>query len=284
MPLSRILPLLPHTLSDEIRRRLASPQLFRVHPAEVRMRKGRIASLSVFRAGELTNVPLTFIASGEDMRQTLSRATGGSAYAYEDELRSGFFSLSGGIRVGVGGSMHAVGDTTALAEVQSLVFRLPSARGGATALYSFFAKTAGGILLFAPPGGGKTTLLRAFAERAATERRVAVIDTRREFFFSSPSLLLDHLAGYPKAEGAELALRTLSPELIVFDEVGVDECAALCRLVSFGVRTVASLHGDCAVTLLSLPAVRPLLYSGLFSHLWDVKRGEATPIPEGRTG
>ena len=279
MPLSHTLSLLPNALSDEIRQRLATPQLFRLRPAEVRMRNGRIASLSVYRAGTLVNIPLTFIASSEDMSKTLSRATGGSVYAYEEELKHGYITLAGGVRIGVGGCVRKAENTFALTELRSLVFRLPTGKGQADALFSFYTESRGGILLFAPPGGGKTTLLRAFTERAAAAQRVAVIDTRREFFFSSPALLLDLLSGYPKAEGAELALRTLSPELIVFDEVGVEECAALCRLVSFGVRTVASIHGEDAKVLLSLPAIRPLLSSGLFSYLWDIRQGVATPIP-----
>lgn len=283
MPISRILPLLPYALSEEIRRRLSSSELFRTSPAEVRMRQGRIASLSVYRSGALVNIPLSFIGTKEDMYRTLSHATGGSAYAYEEELKMGFFTISGGIRIGVSGCVRTAGGESSLTDIESLVFRLPAAKGCADTLYTFYEQTEGGILIFAPPGAGKTTLLRAFAEKAARTRRVAVIDSRREFFFSDPDILIDHLSGYPKAEGAELALRTLSPELIILDEVGMDESAALCRLVSFGVRAVASLHGDSADRLMSIPAIRPLLTSGLFSHLWDVRRGAAAPICIART-
>ena len=280
MPLSSVLSLLPPALSQEIRRRLSSPELFRAKPSEVRMRRERIASLSLYRDGALINLPLTFIAKEEDMQQTLSRATGGSAYAYEEELRSGFFTLPAGIRIGVGGCVHRAGGGLSLTRIESLVFRLPTAEGNADALYTFYRRERGGILLFAPPGAGKTTLLRAFAEKAAKEHRVAVIDTRREFFFSASSALLDHLSGYPKAEGAEIALRTLSPELIILDEIGMEESAALCRLVSFGVRTVASVHAESAHALRLSPALFPLLRSGLFSHLWDVRADRPFPVRE----
>ena len=164
--------------------------------------------------------------------------------------------------------------------ISPLVFRLPSGSVSADALFSFYKKSTGGILLFAPPGGGKTTLLRALAERAAGEERVAVIDTREEFFFRGAKLLLDRLAGYPKAKGAEIAVRTLSPELLILDEVGEKEASALSRLVSFGVRTVASVHGDSGDALLHAPALAPLLRSGLFSHLWDVRRACALSVRE----
>ena len=75
--------------------------------------------------------------------------------------------------------------------------------------------------------------------------------------------------------------RTLSPELLILDEVGAFEAKALASLVSFGVRTVASVHGESAVEILRAPALASLLHTGLFSHLWDVKGGRAFPIKEG---
>lgn len=280
MPLASILPHLPAPLCEEIRKVLSSPPFRGSRPSEVRLRQGRNASLSVFCGGRLRNVPLSFFGDADSLKETFSRAVGGSLYAFEEQLKEGYLSLSGGVRVGVSGrAMSRDGRICSLLSIDTLVFRLPSGNASADALFSFYKKSAGGILLFAPPGGGKTTLLRAFAECAAKEERVAVVDTREEFFFSDKALLLDHLAGYPKERGAEIAVRTLSPELLVLDEIGVSEAAGLCALVSFGVRTVASVHGEDAASLLSTPSLLPLLRAGLFSHLWDVRRGYAVPIP-----
>ena len=165
-----------------------------------------------------------------------------------------------------------------LTAIDSLVFRLPAGMPSAEALFRFYRNSTGGILLFAPPGGGKTSLLRAFTRLAAKEARVSLIDAREEFDLPDPHLLLDHLRGYPKAVGAELAVRTLSPELLVIDEIGKEEAAALTALVSHGVRTLAAVHGECADALLSAPALAPLLASGVFSHLWDVRRSLPYPI------
>lgn len=282
MPLSSILPLLPTPLQKELSLLLSSPFLSSTKPAEVRLRQGRISSLSVFRGGRLVNLPLSFSATEADIRKTLSLAVGGSTYAFEEALKEGFVPIGGGVRLGVCGRAVAKdGSVLALRAPENLVFRLPTGRASADALFSFFEGSDGGILVFAPPGGGKTTLLRAFAERAAKCLRVAVVDSREEFFFSSRDLLLDLLSGYPKARGAEIALRTLSPEVLVLDEIGAAEASALSSLVSFGVRTVASIHGEKAEELLRAPALRPLFLCGLFSHLWDVRRSRATPI-EGR--
>lgn len=271
MSLSFILPLLPTALGAEIRALLSSPVLARASVAEVRLRLGRIASLSLFRGGALINLPLTFVATRDDLSETLARTAEGSVFAHEETLREGYFTVGNGIRVGVSGRVFAEGEAIrSLTELESLVFRLPRADVSAEALFAFYTQSSGGILLFSPPGGGKTTHLRALARAAACTRRVAVIDTREELFCEGTTLLLDRLTGYPKARGAEIAARTLSPELIVLDEIGVSECASLCALVSLGVRTVASVHARTAAEILASPALRPLLETGLFSHLWDV--------------
>ena len=199
------------------------------------------------------------------MRQTLARATGGSAYAYEEELKEGFFTVEGGVRVGVAGEVSTANGALTLTSVESLVFRLPVARASADALYSFYEAHTGGILLFAPPGGGKTTLLRAFAERAAQSRRVAVVDPRREFFFSSATLLLDVLSGYPKARGAEIAVRTLSPEVVAVDEIGSRrEAEAILGVAAAGVPLLATAHAATLREARGRPGIAALLRAGIF--------------------
>ena len=277
--LSFLLSFLPTALCEEISAALSSPALACAALSEVRLRCGRIASLSLFRGGSLCNYPLKFIASPADIARTLSALTDGSLFAHEETLKEGFFSLTGGVRVGVTGNVYAKGgEILSLCEAQSVVLRLPAPTATAEALTAHFFASAGGILLFSPPGGGKTTALRALAAAVARTRRVAVVDTRGELFFDGEALLLDRLSGYPKALGAEIAVRTLSPELLILDEIGVTEAEALAALVSLGVRTVASVHAESAEALLHTPSLRPLLASGLFASLWDVRSARAVSL------
>ncbi|MBQ9735209.1 MAG: hypothetical protein IJV96_00300 [Clostridia bacterium] len=283
MSLSSLLPLLPEALCREVRTHPAA----RCAPSvcEVRLRRGRPSSLSVFRDGALCNLPLSHHASEEELTQTLARAADGSVYAHEESLREGFLPMKGGIRLGVCGraTPDGGGGIKALSSISSLVFRLPHAHPhAADELCNFFEKTQGGILLFAPPGGGKTTHLRAFIQALGTRYRIAAVDTREELCVEDEALLLDCLSGYPKRLGAEIALRTLSPEILVLDELGKAECDALCALVSFGVRTVATVHAQSADEVRRAPAFAPLLRSGLFSHLWDVRGRRPSPLWEER--
>ena len=81
------------------------------------------------------------------------------------------------------------------------------------------------------PDSGKTTLLRGVARELAKQNRaVAVIDERREIFplEESAALPLDILSGIPKGQAVQMALRTLSPQVILLDELGgMDELYAL---------------------------------------------------------
>ena len=270
--------ILPPALVAEVLRALLR------HPAvlsEVRVRRGRRASLSLFAGGELSNLPLSYIATEEEVQNLLGRACGGSVYAFEEGIKEGYVSLPEGVRLGVcGRAVVRDGVIHTLSSVDSLVFRLPhkSVKGGA-ALSRFFLSCEGGILLFSPPGGGKTTALRGFVDRVSEEKRVAVVDTRGELCGFSENALVDVLSGYPKAKGAEIAVRTLSPEVLVLDEIGAAEADALLSLSSLGVRVVASVHAESAAALLATEKLRALFACRLFSSLWDVREDKAV-VPD----
>ena len=207
----------------------------------------------------------------------LSRICDGSVYAFEESLKQGFVTLTDGVRVGVGGRMGYKNGAPSLSGVSSLCFRIPHRIPAiADALSTFYKKERCGILLFAPPSGGKTTLLRE-ATRALSRGeeciRCAVVDPRGEFFDFEEDCLVDRLSGYPKAKGAEIAVRTLSPELLVMDELGSEDAEALLSLSSLGVPVLASVHGKSADEVLK-SALFPLFERGVFTHLWDVRKNE----------
>ena len=109
------------------------------------------------------------------------------------------------------------------------------------------------VLVIGAPSSGKTTILRDAAKNLSLYygRKVAVIDERSEIFGSYIDMPLekvgmcDVLNGYPKNVGIIQAIRVLSPDYIVCDEIGTkaDIEAIGCGMHS-GVSIIASVHAE----------------------------------------
>ena len=232
--------------------------------SEIRVRsEGRS---SVVLSGE--NIPLFSRVTPSDIEESYDKALGGALYAHTDEVKRGFFSMPYGVRVGISASKRA-GELLPLTP-SGLVFRLPSAPSeNAGRIFEIWQeKRPRGMLIYSRPGEGKTSALRALSGLISREGalRVAVIDERREFScenFSGCSV--DVLSGYGKSEGIEIAMRTLSPEVIVVDEIGtLAEAESLIAVGRGGVPIIASAHADSFSELKSRAPIKLLLDNGYF--------------------
>ncbi len=255
--------------------------------SEIRLRAGRFASLTV--AGENLMLPAT-LTEGE-LSSLLTAFCDGSLYAHRETLAEGYLDLGGGIRCGVcGRAVREGGRVVGVRDVTSLVLRLPHPvpTAGEHAEQIFRSLGGRGLLIYSPPGVGKTTLLRDLGRRLACGRppmRVAVIDSRGELSGGEygRGARVDLLVGYPKATGLELAVRTLSPEVILLDEIGSRrEAEAILAASGCGIPLVATAHAATARELAHRPAIRPLLRAGLFGRLIGLYRegGEVLSLSE----
>lgn len=243
--------------------RVDSERLTSALPARLResvtARLAEIYELRIYSGGAASAVTKNGIqrlgAVGEtEFSQLFSRLCGGAPYAYEEELKRGFLTL-GGCRIGVCGTAVAEGGGIAgVKDVRSLNIRFArEIKGAAAPLFARLGgNVRGGLLLAGPPACGKTTLLRDLARLLSESgRKVCVIDERGELAAVSGGLpavdvgpLTDVLDGYPKTKAAEIALRCLSPDVIVCDEVGEGEADALIECADCGVDVVAAVHGN----------------------------------------
>lgn len=188
----------------------------------------------------------------DDMDYTVRRVSGNSLYAHESCIAEGYITSSDGIRVGVAGrAVCDGGKIVSVSDISSVVIRIPSRRlGAADTLYGLMAESSFKIntLIYSPPSGGKTTVLRELVYRLASgERtvRVAVVDTRCEICEGLAGLPVTRLAYYPRDVGTEIALRTLSPEIIVCDEMyGEAELRSLEKAYGSGVTCVVTAHAS----------------------------------------
>ena len=187
----------------------------------------------------------------------------GSVHTHQSELAGGYITLPGGHRVGVGGKylVHPE-DGIVLQSVHSLNLRI--ARIKQISLpWQLIQQLKGhfvGMLISGEPDSGKTTLLRNMIVFLAEQgRAVSVIDEREELWppscqHSRPPV--DFIAGLPKGQAIQMALRTLAPQIIVLDELGnMEEVAQLEQGFFSGVDCIASLHAASLEEALCRPQV-----------------------------
>lgn len=206
-----------------------------------------------------------------DLDEMLSRLTEGSLYAFEDCLCDGYLPLPDGCRAGVAGE-------TVLSPGGKLRFRaITSVNLRISRFLPAFARpltdrlrdgSPAGALVISPPAGGKTTFLRSAAWQLSTgvrPYRVGIADERGEL--GIPDGLCDRITGCAKGRAIELLTRTMSPEYLLCDELGVGEEQPLLAAQNTGVKLIASVHGGCVEEALKRPCARTLLDAGLFDYL-----------------
>ncbi len=191
--------------------------------------------------------------------ETLNRLLDYSFYAYEEELSKGYITIEGGHRVGICGTVTLrEGKVHLIKDISSLNIRRSRQIIGASkniinAVYDKNSGTIRNTLIISPPKCGKTTILRDLARSLSYEgHRVGICDERSEiagcyngessYDLGSRSDILD---GCPKAEGILMLIRSMSPDVIITDEIGKKEDvgaieAALCA----GVKTITTIHGS----------------------------------------
>lgn len=197
------------------------------------------------------------------------RLCGYSVYSHMEEIRGGFVSADRALRVGIGGTaVIEKGGIKTVRDVTSLSVRIPrEKRGCAEEVLRCGVDLSRGLLLAGAPSSGKTTLLRDIARYIGTAgHRVVVLDERFELSADGFDLgaCTDILQGYPKQEGLSHAVRCLSPEYIVCDELGENDLSAI-RAASFsGVALIASIHAGSMHELCCRPLCRGILSLGAF--------------------
>ncbi len=266
--IDKILALLPEKAALEIERLARGRRGGLSAIREIRIRRSGVCSIVIGRE----SLRLFAGIDSEEMATLVDRLTDGAMYAHRDSISSGYISMWGGIRVGIcGRAAYDGGRLVGVGDMSSLLFRIPTGECAfGEELYSVFCSGIGqGMLIYSPPGVGKTTALRSLAARVGSGNRplrVAVVDERCEFDPSDFSgCEVDILSGYKRSLGVEIATRTLSPELIIIDEIGAEDGEALLQVVKCGLPIVATAHAGSKAELLSRPSLKGLFDLSVFS-------------------
>lgn len=216
-----------------------------------------------------------------DIEEIFLRLCGYSVYSHINEIRSGFISADRCLRIGIGGTaVSENGEIKTVRDVTSLSVRVPrEIRGCAEGLLRDGVDLSRGLLIAGTPSSGKTTLLRDLARiLGAAGYRTVVLDERFELLADGFDLgaCTDVLQGYPKREGLSHAVRCLSPEYILCDELGDTDFPAVQKAAFSGVSLIATVHAGSIQELRQRPLCRRLLALGAFETV-ALLRGRQTP-------
>ncbi len=259
---------------------------------EIRLRVGRPIQI-VTAQGErfLTGTSDTHVFTESDSAYVLAAFCEQSVYAHREELKRGFLSLPGGVRVGLAGScvLNDNGMLQRLTDINAYNIRIAHERTDcALPLMSIIASNdrISSTLIISPPGVGKTTVLRDLSRlisdgsRYSSPKRVSLIDERGELAFcingipqADVGMRTDVFDGCPKAQAMSMAIRSMSPNVLITDELGSDdEALAALDAAYCGISIITSAHGATISDITRRSAIGKLLDTGVFHNVVALRR------------
>ena len=203
-----------------------------------------------------------FIVLQEDMIKTLELMSENSIYAYQDEIKNGFITLRGGYRVGICG--RTVMDGTAVKNIKDIsglnIRMAKQVKGCSRQILKYLLNPKGEVfntLLISPPQCGKTTMIRDVARvlsdgaDSGPGLKVGLVDERSEIAAcykgmaqNDIGIRTDVLDGCPKSIGMPMLLRSMSPQVIITDEIGNQgDREAVMQVLNAGVKIITTAHG-----------------------------------------
>ncbi len=265
---------------------------------EIRLRAGKPMSIKyrvndwfITGEGRLTDSPKQALTVSEEIiNETLEYMLRYSRYAFEEEIRQGYITVSGGHRVGIGGKVITEkGSVRNIKRIASLNIRLShEVKGCAAPVMShvYDRERVRNILIISPPCCGKTTLLRdmvrqvSYGDSMHKGVNVAVIDERSEIAAcfqgvaqNDVGIRTDVLDDCPKDTGMMMAVRSLSPSVIAVDEIGgVNDSEALQYVINSGCSVFATAHGYSLEDIKNKPILSGLISDGSFERFIILKK------------
>ena len=225
------------------------------------------------------NTAYLTVASGE-LRNAFSRLCEYSIYKHQSDINNGFITVCGGHRIGICGSaVRKDNSIKSVVDITSLNIRIAKEYLGCSDELLKRVDFTEGVLICGVPSTGKTTLLRDLSRSLSTKRckKTVVVDERSEITstFNGQSIFdvgfCDVYNGYPKSIAIIQAIRTMSPEYILCDELTGEDADSVVYSLNYGVKLIATVHGDTLSNSLKNPSIIKLLKTRAFGKIVFLK-------------
>lgn len=254
MNYDEIYKILPGTIGNSIKQFLMEDKI-----QEIRIKVGKPIILNLAFEEKV----LDYIPTREDLRHLITKISNYSLYAFEEEIKQGYITLKGGHRVGLAGEcVMSKGEVRTIKNISSLNIRIcKEVIGASNKVMRLITENdrVYNTLIVSPPKCGKTTILRDIAKNLSNGmyqislkgKKVTIVDERSEIaacYNGIPQMNVgirtDILDNCLKKSGMIMAIRSLSPEVLICDEIGTEgDLEALNMAFNSGVNIIVTVHG-----------------------------------------
>ena len=228
-----------------------------------------------------------------ELRETMEFISNYSMYAFEEEIRNGFITISGGHRIGICG--RAVIENGKIKTIKNISFiniriaheRIDCSKNLMRYLYDSNGKIHN-TLIISPPMYGKTTVLRDIIRNISNGfngfggQNVGVSDERSEIaasYLGRPQndvgIMTDVMDGMPKKYGIMMLIRTMSPKVIAVDEIGTSkDVESILYGINSGCRFVATAHAESIKEVKEKESIKCLMDRKTFKRFLVINKKE----------
>jgi stage III sporulation protein AA len=279
-----IMHFLPKNIADMIRK---IPPFQLEEMEEIRIRINRPIEITLKGNPKF----LSYVIQSEDAVHLMNKISQFSIYTLEEELKRGYITVSGGHRIGLAGKVILEdGRVKAIRDISSFNIRIAKEKIGIAEpiIPYIFKENLMHTMIIGPPQTGKTTLLRDIAriisdgylKYGIKAEKVGIVDERSEIagcVNGIPQLTFGHrvdvLDACPKAEGMMMMIRSMSPDVLVVDEIGREEDAeAIMEAIHAGIKLIMTTHGNSLEEIRKRPSLKQIIDQQIFQRFIVLSR------------